>query len=274
MIAQIGALATAAVVTIYAIQPAIGIPVVAGGTAEQKSSAARGSASSILTSFQRAVVEGTLTTLTTLADETGGKKFVGERQFADGFRQITSDTGSYYSIGYRPAEGVPNGTRTLDVRIPAHPEYTVRFGRTLARQSSTRSMNDLVAASLLYRRNVDELGVTVTSTRPVREGKLYKVDVSIAVPLANLTFLPQGDVQRAAFTVHYAATGEDVAFNSGFDRQQGLEVRNAEFEEARTHAFTYTTTLLLQRGATTIAVAMRDPVSKKTSFKTIEVIAR
>lgn len=103
---------------------------------------------------------------------------------------------------------------------------------------------------------------------------MFKVNVSVAVPIANLTFVPNGMKQRAIFSVHYAATGEDVAFHTGFDREQGLEATDQDLAEAKTHAFTYNTTLALARGKTTVAVAVHDPVSRKSSFKTIVVDAR
>jgi VWFA-related protein len=273
MIREVGALAMAGGIAIYSIQPDPGFHPALGGGADQAGSFARSNSSIAISSFDRAITDNTHETLMTLAEQTGGKFYAGDGQFEDAFRQIASDAGSYYSIGYRPST-TSNAAHTIDVRVRDHPEYQVRFGRSLMRENATQQMNDLVAASLMYPKDVDELGVKVTAPRPIREGKQFKVTVAVAIPIASLTFVPSGDKQRAQFSVHYAATGEDVAFHTGFDREQGLEVANADLADAKTHAFTYTTTLVVNRGKTTIAVAVEDPVSRKASFKTVTVDAR
>ena len=261
-IREIGALAAAAGITIYTLQPELGMnPQIGAG-------------SMAISQYQREILDGTRFTLGTLAETTGGKYFIGDREISEAFDQVTSDLQEYYSIGYRPTNEASNTSRTVSVRVKSHPEYVVRAKSKVVRESPKRAMNDLAASTLMYPRDIDELKITADASAPVRVDRQYKVDVAVHIPISSLTFVPQGDRSRAQFTVHYAAAGSDNSFNTGVDREQFLEVATAELEHARTRSFTYRSSLMLSSGTTRIAVAVHDPISRQSSFKTLTVNAR
>lgn len=263
VIRRIGGLASAAGITIYSLQPELGVAFTPGASRD----------GAVISAYQREIMEGTRDTLQTLADSTGGKSYIGEREFADAFQQIESDTSSYYSIGYRPSDD-SNAPHKVEVRIPSQPSLVIRTRREILRQPAQREMNDLVASTLLYPRDVDELHITVNAANPVREGSTYRVKVAVQVPIASLTFIPNGEKYRARFTAHYAAIDGNGTFATGADREQILEGDAAHAENAKKHQFTYTTDLVVARGRTRIAIGVQDPISRLTSFKTVSVDAR
>lgn len=271
-IKEVGALAASAGVTIYTLQPEPGIDIGAVAITEGVGRAARRSSQMGPSANQQEVLESTRVTLGSLADATGGKYFNGTPSF-HAFTEINSDLQAYYSIGYRPSDPTSDAVRNVVVRIRNRPDLRVRSRRAIMRPSQKNEMNDLVTSALLYPRDVDALKISAEASKPVRVGSRYKVDVTVHIPIGNLTFVPVGDKFRGQFTVHYAVSAEDASFSAGMDREQKLESDAAGLEAARTKSFTYTSSLMIGRGTARIAVGVQDPLSRLTSLKTLTVNA-
>jgi len=279
MIRELAARAGANGVTIYTLQPDFGgAVVVPGGGA----SVGRGRSSPMgqsaragtfsVDQFHRAILDGTRETLQTLADETGGKFFIGARELADGFRQIGEDVTSYYSLGYR-SEGGGNGVRKIEVRVKNRPELVVRTRREMLQRTPEREMDEMVAANLLVPRGVNELGITATAGTPENRIQNVRVPVIVKIPLSNLTFIPDGDKYRGAFSVHYAAA-DSAGFSTGLYRDQTLEIPAADIDAARARFFTYTTYLAVAPGTLKVAVGVYDKYSRLAGFQQLEIAAR
>lgn len=272
MIREIGATAAANGITIYSVQPDMGIHVAPpGGFSDRHSGGGRGSIG--VSQYQREISEGTATTLGTLADLTGGKFFQGADQINNAFTTLTTDAGTYYSVGYRSPEGTNDEFRKVDVVVKGRPDLTVRTRRELLRLSASKAMDELVASTLYAPRDLNELGVTADAKKPERELDHYKVDVAVKIPLEKLTFIPVDDGYRATFSLHYAAAdGHDYA--TGATRRQTVQVKPAELDEVRTKSYTYTTTLVISPGTANIAVGVVDELSRQSSLQRLKVEAR
>jgi len=149
MIKELAARASANGITIYSLQPDVAkstsIPGGQIATPRRPTSSPQqalrfptSTSTSSVDQFHRQIVEGTRNTLQTLADDTGGKFFIGANQIDDGFRQIAEDLTAYYSIGYRTEGGGDNGVRKIDVRVKNRPELVVRARRELLRRTPER----------------------------------------------------------------------------------------------------------------------------------------
>ena len=68
--------------------------------------------------------------LKTMAEASGGFAITDSDDFDTGFDRIVEDLDHFYLLGFNPenAEG-STGYRSLDVRVPGHPEWTLRFRR-------------------------------------------------------------------------------------------------------------------------------------------------
>src|ERR1041385_4256752 len=280
VIRELAARAGANGVTIYTIQPDLGGAIITpGGGASvgrgrgspMGKSAAAGTFA--VDQFHRSVLEGTRETLQTLADETGGKFFIGARELAEGFRQIGEDLTSYYSLDYR-SEGAPNnGVRKIEVRVKNRPELVVRARREMLQRTPEREMDEMVAANLIVPRGVNQLGITATAGKPENRIQNVRVPVIVKIPLSNLTFIPDGDKYRGAFSVHYAAA-DSAGFSTGLYRDQTLEIPAADIDAARARFFTYTTYLAVAPGTLKVAVGVYDKYSRLAGFQQLEIAAR
>ena len=271
VLADIAGTASSNGIAIYCLQPEFGF-----GSAAPGGDVGKYGQQNVNVSYRRfyAQLDATQAALEILTDRTGGRWMRGESRVDNFFNGIESDLSSYYSLGYHPTSAVQDKARKIEVRLKGHPELSVRARRDVVRKSPGEEMNDLVVASLLYPKSVDELSVATTVGLPRREHGAWLVPVIVRVPIGNLTLLPDGEKYRGSFSVHYAAAASHGDFSAGVDRSQVVEVPAAEIEKARGQYYTFTTTLKVPPGKVNIAVGVLDPVSRLSSFKTLEVVAR
>ena len=278
MIRELAARASANGVTIYTLQPDFGGVVRVPGAGADVGGrrgvnmGPSGGGGFAVNQFGRQMLEGTRETLQTLADDTGGKFFLGGSQIANGFRTIAEDVTDYYSLGYRSSGG-PSGVQKIDVRVTGRPELTVRARREILRRSPEREMDEIVAANLIFPRQVNELGISAVAAKPQNRIENVRVPVIVRIPMSNLTFIPNGAKYRAEFSVHYAAI-DGAGFTTGTYREQAVEVAAADIDAARTKPFNYTTDLIVSPGTLRIAVGVYDKYSRLAGFQQLEVNAR
>lgn len=272
MIGDIATTASTNGIAIYCLQPEYGFSYAAPGS----DIAHRGGLGAVSPSYARFHdnLYNTEVTMNILADRTGGKWQRGESRVDDFFDQVESDLSAYYSIGYHPGEAKRDQARRIEVKVRNHPGLRVRARQDVIQKSPGEEMNELVVASLVYPKSVDELGIAATAGEPRREGRWWIVPIDVRVPIAKLTLLPAGDKYRGSFSVHYAAAAEHGDFSGGVEREQVVEVPAAEMARTNEQFFTYTAKLKVPQGRVNIAVGVLDPVSRLSSFKQMEVVAR
>ena len=258
-------------IAIYCLQPSYGFQfAVPGPSVEDRRNI------SYMASYQllRDTLQNTEDTMNILSGRTGGRWWRGVNGIGQLFAGVESDLSTYYSLGYRAPETKRDTPYRIDVRVKERPDLNVRARRDVIRKSPEEEMNDLVVASLVDPKSVNELGIAAKAGTPVKSHGAYKVPVEVHIPIASLTLLPDGSKYRGRFTVHYAAVAARGDFSSGVERQGTIEIPAAEIEKARAHEWTYTSELLVPPGEVTIAVGVLDPTSRLSSFRTLEVTAR
>jgi VWFA-related protein len=74
--------------------------------------------------------QATQESLHTLADDTGGRAFLGSNSFADGFRQGLTESSNYYLLAWRPVREEDRGSKArFTVTVKGRPELKVRVRR-------------------------------------------------------------------------------------------------------------------------------------------------
>lgn len=266
MLDEIARSASANGVTIYCLQPDLGIaPQVRGDIADTGDSE---SESEVPTNDFQAIdaLRNTERTMDLLTEKTGGKWFRGDSRVDDAFRQVELDVTSYYSMAYR-AEGSLDRPHHIEVRVKGRPELSVRARNEVVRRSIRNEVTERVVAGLVEKETKNELGIELHAGAIDRHRREATANVDVLVPLAKLTFLPDGDKQRASFTVHYAASGEDVDFVSGVEPEQIVEIPAAEFEQARHKHWRYTLAMKMRKGAHRVGVGVLDGTSQEWGWR-------
>ena len=65
--------------------------------------------------------------LSIMSEASGGFAVTNTDDFTGGLKRIVEDLDHYYLLGFYPIDQKGKGYRTLDVRIPGHPDWTLRF---------------------------------------------------------------------------------------------------------------------------------------------------
>jgi len=281
LIDELGRTAAANGVTIYALEPEVPLDVavrrVTAGSNAKQSVMAGGHAR-----VEEIVPSDTFgdimhfrgQTLRSLTERSGGKFFRGIGTIDDVFRQVASDLSSYYSLAYR-ATGEEGKVRRVEVRIRNRPELDVRTRTEVMDRPKEREMSDLVASSLLFPREINELGVTLVTGKPERTRSAVRIPIDVVMPLASLTFLPTGkDRYEASFDLHYIAASVNTDFSSAGHQRQTVEITKEQYETRRGRNYRFKSAVEVWSGPTRIAIGVMDTVSHQVGFRTKDVIAR
>jgi VWFA-related protein len=278
---EIARTAAANGVTIYALEPDVpldlqvrGVAAVPGQGRGLRTEVRADSRMELPHAFHIDTLQNAEVTLASLTETTGGRWFRGLENIDDTFRQVSSDVSFYYSLAYR-ATGEAETGRSVKVSVRNRPELRVRTRTEVLEKSTEREMSDLVVASLLYPRTVNELAITVTPGTPAKTRGLYTIPLDVVIPLKNLTFLPaDGGKYVAAFDLHYAAAGEERDFGTGGKRQQTVEITPEQYAQLGTTTYRYKTGIEVSPGRARIAIGVLDTATKLTGFRTVEVVAQ
>jgi VWFA-related protein len=267
-------------VTIYALEPEVHLELLSRGAASVPVRSIGGTAGpdlrkDVSTSMNVDLLQNSAATLTSLSEKTGGRWFRGDAGIDDTFKQMTTDLSVYYSLAYR-ATGAAGETRKVDVKVRSHPELKVRTRTEVLQKSTGREMDDLVVASLIYPRQVNELGVHVTAGAPVKARGYFTIPIDIILPMNKLTFLPSDDGTKyvASFDVHFASAGRERDFMTGGKQNQVVEITPEQHEQLAGVNYRYKTGINVSEGSSKIAIGLIDETTKLTGFGTVEVIAK
>jgi VWFA-related protein len=274
-ISEVARSAAANGVTIYALEPDVPLDLATrGNVAIPMRRGQPDAALDLPRTFQTDFLQNAEVTLATLTKTTGGQWFRGLANIDDVFQQVNEDSSFYYSLAYRATGEAEQGKR-VSVSIRNRPELRVRTRTEVLEKTTDREMSDLVVASLLYPRTVNELGITVAPGTPQKNRGFYIVPVDVVIPLRNLTFLPiDGGKYVASFDLHYAAAGDRRDFGMGGKRQQRIEITPEQYAALGATTYRYKTGIEVSPGRARIAIGVLDTATKLTGFRTVEVIAQ
>jgi VWFA-related protein len=222
----------------------------------------------------QSLITGTETTMTALAEKTGGRAFRGDGNIDDVFNQVGTDLRSYYSLAYH-AKGDTERTRRVEVRVKDRPELRVRTRTGVIEKSPSREMEEQVVANLVYPRATNELAIRAVPGTMTKDRNSVTIPVETQIPLERLTFLiGQDGKYHASFSVHYAVAGEKTDFAAGQSRLQEIVVTREELTAIPGKLFRFTSHLKVAPGHVKIAVGVLDRTSKLSGFSTLHMWAK
>jgi VWFA-related protein len=280
LIDEIGRTAAANGVTIYALEPELPFATSVQKSASSKTIGTTDGDGLQVTGAQimpaqmlQELLHYSGATLTSLTEKTGGKWFRGAGTIDDVFRQVASDLSVYYSLAYR-ATGTHGKPRKVEVRIRNRPELRVRTRSEVIEKSPETEMADLVAANLLFPRDLNELRIAVTVGKPVREVQLFTMPLDITFPLETLTFLPAANEKYVAtIDVHFAVSGLDNTFTTSGARRQNIEISAKQYETRAGVTFRFKSAVQAAAGVSRVAIGVMDSASRLAAFRNVEVTA-
>lgn len=275
-------------ITIYAVQPEIHIGAAApgggvdGGPMPLRTAAGANGEPGINASAPQGnsaialsdTISNTETTMRILADLTGGRWFRGAGRLDEAAGQIATDVQSYYSIGYRAGEGT-DVAHKIDVRVKGRKDLVVLARKEVLRKSPEQAMNDSVVAALVDPSVPNEVPfrLEVEMGPANADGLSRTVNVHALIPMSALTFLTaEGGLQRASYTVHYAAMGKSAEFMSGVQPAQTIDVPANDLENAKAKYWRYIIPLTMRPGKHELTVGVMDSVSRMSGIQRTSIV--
>jgi hypothetical protein len=209
--------------------------------------------------------------LQSLAKQTGGKAFRGSGDIPAMLDQINKDLSVYYSLGFRETPGKKSDFHNVTVKIKNRPELVVRTRRVVSSDTPEEESAEEVTAALLTTDPPNALGIGVTLSPLVPSASTVDVPLRITIPISKLTFLKDGDKQKAAFTVRLAAVGDKAEFRAAGEQRQEIVFTPEEFGKNQRGEYVYDMHLHVPRGKYRVAVRVADVLSNEKGFKTLNV---
>jgi VWFA-related protein len=145
-------------------------------------------------------------TLTTLAEDTGGRAFFDSNEFGPVFDRVVADTSAYYILGYPSTNKAMDGRfRRIQVRVKL-PDVSVEYrkgyyaGKDWAhanREDREQQLQDQLLSAI----SATDLGVYLSTSYFRLDKSRYYVPVSLVVPGSEIPFISAGDKDRATLDI-------------------------------------------------------------------------
>jgi VWFA-related protein len=209
----------------------------------------------------------------TLATMTGGMVVSRTANFDLAFNTIARDLGSYYSLGYKPADSAAR-ERDISVKLKKSGDYVVRARQTYAPKTLDEQFADRVIANVFSPTPTAEWPITVRTGKPEPEGKNFKVPVEVTIP-STIVLLQQGDKTLAGgFTVYLVVGNETGSLSDVARRPQPVTVEKTGEADLRKEPFRFTFNLTVRPGENWISVGVVDQIASTTGLGRATIVAK
>jgi VWFA-related protein len=216
----------------------------------------------------RSAEEALRSTLTELADQTGGFVVRGTSDLAGGLRRMLEDDDIYYLLAYESTNRKRDGRfRKIEMRVAGHPGYNIRTRKGYLAPDDKKPARARALAPLLEADARALLDKPPTSGGAVRLDAFY-VDLPPQGPqallrahvdLTHIAWEKIADHRRASVELvggAYDASGHAVG--ASFSRPWDLDLDAAEYKRAATSGLRYQQALPLAPGRYQLRVLVRD----------------
>ena len=198
-----------------------------------------------------------------LAETTGGAILNGTMNFDNALRDVSRDLDSYYSLGYKPADGPKQ--RKIVVKV-TRPGAKVRTREFYSLKSSDEQISDAVVANVFHDGMTGDFPVTVEAgAAEVAEKDTFKVPVTISFP-SDLTYLPDGEKMVGEYAVVFLTASADGAMSPITKQVHKVSFPAARVGEVGKQPLATTATLLVKGGTQSVSVAIVDRRGARTGY--------
>ncbi|HSN55323.1 MAG TPA: VWA domain-containing protein [Candidatus Sulfomarinibacteraceae bacterium] len=213
-----------------------------------------------------------LDSLRFMADGTGGAAILNTNDFTDGLDRIAQDFYTYYSLGYTLNQSGLDKVHKIEVEIPDHPEYRLRYRQRFVEKSLESRVQEKVVTGLMFplEDNPMELMVEIGSQAPAG-GERWMVPFELSFPLRRVALLPSGEDYSANVILFIAARSTNGDRSDVVRQTHEVRVKAADYEDAQRDRFAIAANLLMESGTYNVAFGLLDPVTRQTSFTTTRV---
>lgn len=202
-----------------------------------------------------------------MADATGGLAIVNTNDISGGLTRIRDDLFNYYSIGYRIVASGQDRVHRIQVEVPGHKDYDVRFRQRFVEKSYETKIQDRVFSALMVDIDENPFDLELTAGEPApASGKRWTVPLHLSFPLDRLTLLPVGKEYLATVTLFVGARNSEGQQSEIQRQEHQIRIPAADIDEARAKRFGIDQQLLLDEGSHRVSIGLMDTVSREASY--------
>lgn len=206
-----------------------------------------------------------------LARGTGGDAAFGVKNADHVIDQMQADFSHFYSLGYLSPHGGDGESHRVKVKVK-RPGAEVRYLDTYRDKSQDQEMNDQMFASLFFETTANPLGVAleVGEVEP-HEKNQFLLPVAVKFPLKSVTLLPQEEMYIGDVSIFVLSRDREGRTSKPAKIPVPLRIPNEAMPGARERVAAYATRLAVRGGEQTIAVGVRDELTKQSSTLSVTV---
>ncbi len=197
--------------------------------------------------------------LLSLAVNTGGIAMINSNDFQGGLSKIYQDSSTYYSIGINLSSLPAAAYQDIQVTVN-RPGVNVRYRRGYAVRSNDERARDITRAGLMANVSYKSFPVKLQLGPATKAKKQYDQPVMVMMPVSALTFLPEGDSEKAGAEIYMGVVDED-------GRTSDIAREEASFTQPKDTPpdaiLSYPMTLQMRKGNSRIIVNVRDKATGK-----------
>jgi len=203
---------------------------------------------------------------------TGGRMLVDNRNLDRQLTEVSTELGSYYSLGYTPPSPGDGEYHTITVKVRRQ-DVRVRHRQGYRFTPDRDLMTDrtLAAATLGIADNPLGLALATRPQEPRPEGG-FLVPVEIRIPLGDLVLMPQGDHHAANISVVSVVRDEHGRLSDVHHRAYPIEIPNDELMSAVSQQTSFVLGMVLRGGPHRIAISVQDNNSMTESTAYLDVV--
>jgi len=208
-----------------------------------------------------------LDSLRFMAERTGGIAVVNTNDFEAGLVTIQRDIHTYYSLGYTLTAGGADKIHRIEVTLPDHPDYKLRYRRQFVEKSMETRVQEKVVTGLMFELadNPMDVKLDTGAPAPATEDR-WTVPIHLSFPLNTVALLPEGEDYVGRVTLFIAARDAKGGKSDLVRQEHEVRIPAGDYERARNERFGIDASLLMGAGSFRIAVGLMDQVTRQTSY--------
>jgi VWFA-related protein len=215
-------------------------------------------------------VNNLLDTLRYMADTTGGLAIVNTNDFTAGLERIQKDLYTYYSLGYTLTASGSDKVHHIEVKLPNHPDYDVRYRRRFVEKSIETQVQDKVVSAMMFdlEDNPMHIDLEAGDPAPASEDR-WMVPIHLSFPIRKVALIPQGDDYVGRVVMFLGARDTEGKQSDLVRQEHEVRIPMADYEEAQRRRFGIDARLLMEAGSYRVVVALLDPITREDSYQSV-----
>jgi hypothetical protein len=175
----------------------------------------------------------------------------------------------FYSLGYRADAPANDMMRKLEVKVKK-PGVVVRYRESFVQKTTPTEIGDTLSANLFAGVQKNDLGIAISAGTPAaKDGDEIIVPVSVTIPIAALTFLPDGKDLVGKFAIFAGFTRKDGTSSKVSKVEYPLRFLADSMQDQRN--LNVKINMTMQKTTEQISVSVLDETSNATGYATVKL---